>query len=155
MSPGTTPGADAASQDDALDDLLVEAARLVDAGHQLLADGQAATLAAYRRLTEALTVASRRRARPDTDGALAGLIDDTDRRLLRHYDRGGARATLPRELRVPRSEVNARINRLRALTGTVTMFQLGRAAHAFGWLDDPAPPTPGDEPDDPMSRSAN
>lgn len=114
-------------------------------GHDLLqGESYDVLLGAYREMTGAVMSLSRLRLRGTSPATGASdLIDETERSILAALDRGVLITNIARELGVTRRTVNRRLKRLRKLTGTETPFQLGRAAHALGWLppDDPEPTT--------------
>lgn len=101
-------------------------ARLVDAETQVAQ--------AYAELLATLTAAAGRLPRQHVRAVFAAQIDDTDRTILRGLDRG-PRSTLESRTRISRAVIDRRLPRLHRIAGTTTQFQLGRAAHALGWLD--------------------
>lgn len=105
-------------------------------GHDLLlGESYDVLLGAYREMTGAVMTLTRMRLGGTAPAAEAsGLVDETERSILAALDRGVLITNIARELGVTRRTVNRRLERLRKLTGAETPFQLGRAAHALGWL---------------------
>ncbi len=104
-------------------------------GHDLLGETHDVLVDAYREMTAAVVSLTRMwvGGMPPVAEA-SGLVDETERSILAALDRGVLMTNIERELGVSRRTINRRLKRLRDLSGAKTSFQLGRAAHALGWL---------------------
>jgi DNA-binding NarL/FixJ family response regulator len=119
------------------------AAARVESTHAGVAAAHDDVAAAYRELMRTVQAAPSLVAADALRAAFADAVDDTDLAILRALDNGVARERIARTVGITRSAVDQRLPRLHAIAGTKTLFQLGRAAFALGWLTDPvAPSTP-------------
>lgn len=104
-----------------------------------LAGAQDDVAQAYLTLLARLTAAAPSIAPQHVRAVFADQIDDTDRAILRGLDEG-PRSTLESRTGISKGVINRRLPRLHLIAGTTTNFQLGRAAHALGWLEPPPDP---------------
>lgn len=107
----------------------------VAAGRTASAKAEAMIVAAHRELMAALIAVAATIPSEEIRGAFADQVDDVDRAILRGLDQGLSRNALHTRLGISRRDIDERIPRLHRLAGTITPFQLGRAATALGWLE--------------------
>ena len=119
---------------DAEIEVLRAAIEHVSVGRRAVARADDQLDGAYRDLMSAVIPVAEKVSADDVRAAFADQIDDVDRAILHGLAQGVPRSSLHTRLGIKRREVDERIPRLHKLAGTETLFQLGRAASALGWL---------------------
>lgn len=149
-APAETPaGPSELRLDDATLTVLRGIAHNLSATHQAFVDREAALYDAYRATARGLAGLLRLIKHPALDLRLFDdQVDAADLALLDALNRGVQVENLPRLLRITRHNAKNRQRELYRVTGTETLFQLGRAAAARGWvpLDPGAASLPGPRP---------
>ncbi|HEU0130964.1 MAG TPA: AsnC family protein [Mycobacteriales bacterium] len=124
---------------DVVESLARTAGELLDL-HAGVRDVQVKAEQATRDVAEALKAVLRLAAVGSPVEAFAPLVDAVDRAILTALLEGVSARALPGRVGLKKHVVRERVARMKVLTGADTLFQLGVAAGAFGWVDPPQTP---------------